>query len=433
MHIDGSEKLHDFDPGTGPVERSFLRAAVVRDRTQLRIPSRVDWIELAVMYLANKAESLGACEHDRHGKLVTALTEAVTNAIVHGNLEIPSALKESVDGAFARTLAERSMDPHYASRLIDVDMEYDGQRCRWSITDQGRGFDVEKVLRRLDGDDPGADPDSPDFDPASLLASGRGIMLMRAFLDDVQWSMGGRRVTLAIEKESPDERRATQRHHTAEPIRAVPLDAEGRVDWDAAFDALATNVSAGGIGLLMQGLKGGGVKRIVLEMRVDGKTVYVPAEVAHVEPVGDAGDASEGGHPGLVQIGCRFAVGEEASTKRVDAAKAEQQGRAVDELLDRLAHAQAPKPHDERRAHPRVVYTKAIRVAVEGADDRPAVARDLSKSGIAFVSEFALAKGARFHVILEPDTDAAVRLQAQVMRCNRMAGAFHDIGCRFVD
>ncbi len=421
MPTDATDNLHDFppEPGGGG-ERSFLRLAVIRDRTQLRIPSRVDWIELAVMYLANKAENLGVCDHDRHGKIVTALTEAITNAIVHGNLEIPSSLKEQ-PGAFARALAERSSDPAYAERLVEIEMAYDGQRCEWIITDQGAGFDVGRTLQKLDAD---PDPDAPGFDPASLLCSGRGILLMRAFLDDVSWSQGGRRVCLAIERESPDERRASPRVHTAEPLRAIPLDDEGKIDWDRAFDALATDVSAGGIGILRQGLASGSVQRLVLELKLDGRSVYVPAEVCHVESRG-------GGAGGMVQIGCRFAIPAPGNAG-ADAGSRQQQTLAVETLLDRLTAAQAPA-QDERRTHPRVAYTKAVRLLLPDGRTELAVARDLSKSGMAFVTEFAIPRGTTFDVLLEPEGETPLRLRAQAIRCNRMAGAFHDIGCRFLD
>lgn len=49
-------------------------------------------------------------------------------------------------------------------------VEYDGERCRWSLTDQGKGFDVEQMLT----------PTTPP-EPEAMRCSGRGILLMRSF------------------------------------------------------------------------------------------------------------------------------------------------------------------------------------------------------------------------------------------------------------
>ena len=379
---------------------AFLKLAIAREQLHLRVPSRVDWVERAVMYLTDKAQTVGACDQQRATKLVTALTEALTNAIVHGNLEISSALKEQADGAFAQALAERSMDPTYAERLVDIEMCYDGGCCTWTITDQGPGFDVDKVLARLDSDEPEA-----------LLASGRGIMLMRAFLDEVTWLDQGRQVKLVVHCEA-GERRADPRTPAAQPVRAVPLSDGGTIDWDAAFDAVATNLSQGGIALLKQGLDS--AQRLMIELQVDGKPVYIPAQVCNLSPVSE----------GVVQIGCRFhtddPAGDAERTQRVL-----KQHDAIGRILDQL---ETPAPRqDERRQHARRAYSKPVRVITGDGAERVAVGRDLSRSGLAMVAEFDIKLGSAVRIVLEND----VHIAATVMRCHRVAGHFFDIGVAF--
>lgn len=425
--LDAEQKLSGFGhEDAGSSERSFLKLAMVGEKLRLRIPSRVDWVELAVMYLANKAESIGACDHERHGKLVTAMTEAITNAIVHGNLEISSELKEDPSGAFARVLAERSSDPAYCERLVDIEMDYDGTKCTWTITDQGPGFDVDAVLKKLD------EPPNED-DPMACLASGRGIMLMRAFLDDVAWDEQGKRVRLTVFRDA-GERRREPRVAALEPVRAAPVEADGTIDWKKAFDAVATDLSRGGVGILTSGL--GTATRLMLEMQVDGKPVYVPAEVCNLTRVNDpAGDEP------VVQIGCRFlAPGTEAGggggvKASLDAL---QQHHALERMLNRLHGPRETR--DDRRDHTRMAYTKPI--LLQTADgERGAVARDLSKSGVAFVAEFELPKGEPVTVVLPAhvsggaggEGDEPIRLWGQVARCQKLAGRFHDIGVKFLD
>ena len=58
------------------------------------------------------------------------------------------------------------------------------------MRDEGSGFD------------PGALPDP--LDPENLeKASGRGVLLMRAFMDDVRYNDAGNEVTLVLRRKSP--------------------------------------------------------------------------------------------------------------------------------------------------------------------------------------------------------------------------------------
>jgi anti-sigma regulatory factor (Ser/Thr protein kinase) len=196
------------------LENPNLTAAIATDRFQLRLPSRLEWIQPAVEYLCQRAVLCSACDETRSAKLMLALHEALTNSVVHGNLELSSDLKEQDDDAFAAELAARAADPLYASRWVDVEVIYDGRNCRWTITDEGKGFDVERVLQR-----------EPGGDGKTTLASGRGICMMRLFLDGVDYEQGGRRVILTLSKLNGEDKRQRPRQ-LAEPRKVgAALDA----------------------------------------------------------------------------------------------------------------------------------------------------------------------------------------------------------------
>jgi anti-sigma regulatory factor (Ser/Thr protein kinase) len=182
------------------LEDPNLTAAIEAERFQLRLPSRLEWIQPAVEYLCQRAVLCSACDETRSAKLMLALHEALTNSVVHGNLELSSELKEQDDDAFAAELAARAADPAYASRWVNVDVVYDGRNCQWTITDEGKGFDVERVLQQ------GAHRDGQ-----APLASGRGICMMRLFLDGVQYEEGGRRVILTLSRSTADDKRQRPR------------------------------------------------------------------------------------------------------------------------------------------------------------------------------------------------------------------------------
>jgi anti-sigma regulatory factor (Ser/Thr protein kinase) len=183
-----------FPPEAEMPKQSMPEQAVVvlGEQVQLCIPSSLAWVEPTVEHLKNRALLAGACDASQAGRLLLALHEALTNAIVHGNLELASRLKEE-EGLFGRRLAERSLDPAFASRLVHIHIDYDGRRCRWTLTDQGPGFDFEEVLAR---------------EPADPWAvSGRGIQLMRALMDEVRYEAGSRRVVLTLVRAGADRPR----------------------------------------------------------------------------------------------------------------------------------------------------------------------------------------------------------------------------------
>ena len=153
----------------------------------LELPSEFEWVNRTVSYLEQHALSLSWGDAVNGNRVSLSLHEALTNAIVHGNLEVSSDLKEADEAErFAEALAVRSTQNEYSSRRVQVLVEHNEHRIVWTITDEGKGFDVAKVLERAESEEP------------SMLASGRGVMMMKAFMDDVQYELGGRRCRMTL-------------------------------------------------------------------------------------------------------------------------------------------------------------------------------------------------------------------------------------------
>jgi anti-sigma regulatory factor (Ser/Thr protein kinase) len=171
------------------VTHSDLAAAFQMDPCHLCVPSLPDRIGPTVNYLVEFARECGSIDPHRANRVLMALHEALTNAIIHGNLGISSELKDQGDDLYAAAVAARSSDPAFARRVVEIRAHYNGTCACWTLTDQGDGFDVEAALWRLD---------HVDTDP--LRPSGRGILMMRAFMDEVHYDEGGRRVRLLIRR-----------------------------------------------------------------------------------------------------------------------------------------------------------------------------------------------------------------------------------------
>jgi len=64
-----------------------------------------------------------------------------------------------------------------------------------TIQDDGAGFDVDAALKRLD-------------DPETMLASGRGLMMMRGFADELIFNKKGNQVTMVLYSEAMEREQA---------------------------------------------------------------------------------------------------------------------------------------------------------------------------------------------------------------------------------
>lgn len=146
------------------------------DRTQ---------IPVVIRNLLDEAAAMGVMQEDDRSRLGIAIEEALVNAIVHGNLEVSSELKEQDDSAFERLIAIRQAHPKYSRRRVRVSVDVTPVELCIKVCDEGPGFDVASI------------PDPTD--PANIgRPSGRGILLMRAFLDVVTFNAQGNEVTLVL-------------------------------------------------------------------------------------------------------------------------------------------------------------------------------------------------------------------------------------------
>jgi anti-sigma regulatory factor (Ser/Thr protein kinase) len=385
---------------------SPLAGLILSEQTHLSLPSDPGLVEATAEYLMKRAELCGAVSPTRSAKLMIAFVEAITNAIVHGNLELSSDLKERGDDAFAKALALRANDPVFSKRKVDIQVDYDGTTCRWTITDEGRGFDVEKALKRAESDD-----------PEILLASGRGLIIMRSFLDDIRWDWGGRRVVMIIERANATEKRCEPRLPLNHPMRIAPLKADGSVDWNAAYEAVARNLSSSGVAILQNSLRH--ADRVLVGLPIQGNLVYVPAEVRHVRNM--SGE--------MLQLGCRFDLPEFEAQHRQKNADLAQAESAIDNMLEALSRQLPP---DERRTYPRLPFSEPIEVRSPTLQKpAKAFARDLSRGGVAFVTSQPLA--GEVTLVFRPRTDGpCLTIRSEVIRCTSVTEGLYDVGARFL-
>jgi serine/threonine-protein kinase RsbW len=119
-------------------------------------PQRVSYRMESTLESVNKAEAMteqfssqSGFDEDTRGGISMAVREAMINAVLHGN----------------------AYDP---AKRVNLTFEQNGRELIITITDQGKGLDPAEV----------PDPLAPEN---LMKQSGRGIFLMRAFMDEVRF------------------------------------------------------------------------------------------------------------------------------------------------------------------------------------------------------------------------------------------------------
>lgn len=125
----------------------------------LKINSNAQSLRLVERLIEDVCQVYGVNE-DCYGNMLIAVTEAVNNAINHGNRNDPE-------------------------KVVRIGFESENARLIFSITDEGEGFDHTRL------------PDPTD--PANLdKVSGRGVFLMQNLADSIQFEQNGKRVLLGF-------------------------------------------------------------------------------------------------------------------------------------------------------------------------------------------------------------------------------------------
>lgn len=117
-------------------------------------------------------------------QVAMALDEALLNAIVHGNLEVPSTLREVDNGAaYFELIDQRKEDPKFRDRRVQIVLEATSEQAVFTITDQGPGYDRDCLA------------DSTDEEHIEGLG-GRGLLMIEAFMDEVEYNACGNQIVM---------------------------------------------------------------------------------------------------------------------------------------------------------------------------------------------------------------------------------------------
>ncbi len=150
-------------------------------------------VDALVDLIQQMAAGMGLTDATGRFRLGAAVKEAVQNALYRGNLELTYAQALDVRGdlndELMQLVLERRMQSPYCDRRILVQVSMNLQEATFVVRDGGNGFkNANQAL-----------PPTPG---ARESRGGRGLVLMRAFMDRVTYNDVGNEVTLFMRRET---------------------------------------------------------------------------------------------------------------------------------------------------------------------------------------------------------------------------------------
>jgi len=137
----------------------------LHESIEFELPSTISLMHIVLEYLMKRVEKVGVCKPEQ-SNLFVALDEAFVNAVKHGN-------------------------KFNSVKLIRIASEVSRDEARFTIEDEGDGFDINSI------------PDP--LDPENLFkTSGRGVLFIHNIMDEVTYNERGNRLTMV--KKAPTER-----------------------------------------------------------------------------------------------------------------------------------------------------------------------------------------------------------------------------------
>ncbi len=179
----------------------------IRREFEYCMPSDATKIELLVTRLQQLVAQRFLLDEIELIQTGIALSEALRNAIDHGNLELDSELKCSGDGEFERLAEFRRHRQPWCDRRVWVVVRETADAMTFTIRDEGSGFDTVNL-------------DYDSTSPENLSRPcGRGLFLIREFMDEVTFNESGNEISLvktAVATDSAGSRTSPQSTYTAE-------------------------------------------------------------------------------------------------------------------------------------------------------------------------------------------------------------------------
>lgn len=161
----------------------IVNKSIVSHDVQFVLGNDIEHVSPLISHIENLVAQFDFCDANSMMLIGVALHEALTNAMLHGNLELDSKLRDGDESHFYSLATERKNKSPYADRKVTFSARISKDEIRFTITDQGPGFNPTSLP-------------SP-FEPENLdKVSGRGMLLIKTFMDHVEHNEKGNQITM---------------------------------------------------------------------------------------------------------------------------------------------------------------------------------------------------------------------------------------------
>lgn len=171
-------------------DRTYERLIGCLAHTQLsfQLDNDAALIDPLIDLVQQMAAGMRLCDVNDRFRVGVALKSALLNALYRGNLEISfeqmqAAREELMQGKVLDLVEQRRQATPYSDRRIHVYVDIRPEEGRFVVRDEGPGFDVAALQSATA---------TATLDPST----GRGLVLIRAFMDEVRFNEQGNEVTL---------------------------------------------------------------------------------------------------------------------------------------------------------------------------------------------------------------------------------------------
>ncbi len=164
-------------------ERTRILRSLVRRDSAFRLACDLGLIAALLELIQEELDGLDFGDSTGRLQISVALQEALTNALFHGNLEVASDLRQEDERLFDELAEQRMCQEPYCSRHIRVQVQLDRDAARFVVADDGPGFDTTLFDRPIQPED-------------FSRIGGRGLLLIRTFMDQVAFNASGNEITM---------------------------------------------------------------------------------------------------------------------------------------------------------------------------------------------------------------------------------------------
>lgn len=166
-------------------KRSYLKTRQLRDTATFVLENDLSLVEPLVSMIQERIMFMRTAAHRDVTRVGVALHEAIANAIYHGNLEIGSDLRRENDALFYLAAEKRRKENPYVDRRVYVTIDIVPDEARFSIRDEGPGFDAKLVM-------------NPNRHVDLERTTGRGLLLIGSFMDVVYHNALGNEINFVM-------------------------------------------------------------------------------------------------------------------------------------------------------------------------------------------------------------------------------------------